>query len=256
MPERSTDADGGIDKTCRHCQEAVEAGTAIVICPACGSIHHQQCWSEHGGCATAGCAHAPAAASPAASPAESERPHRGGQCPTCGYMLTPFDDVCPRCEEIKLRAATAEQSAPAAAGAGRGPSIGGLAAAAPGYGVLEVSPGAMAQAQPGIAGWNWGAFQLTLFWAAAMNRWGWFAALLIANPLTFGLFGLGASIYLGVKGNELAWESRQWLSLEQFLDTQRVWNAWGKALFIVSAVLCGLYLLAAVIMVAAGGFSG
>lgn len=171
--------------------------------------------------------------------------------------MTPFDKTCPRCENMGERGAAPGQhpgtgqtfSAPT------GLAVPAYAAAGPGYGVPQSSTVLPGQAPAEVVGWNWGAFQLSLFWAAAMNRWGWFAAILVAHPLTCGLFGLVAAIHLGMKGNELAWESRQWQSVEHFLDTQRVWNAWGKGLFIASVILFGLYMLLMLIAAATGGLS-
>jgi len=91
-----------------------------------------------------------------------------------------------------------------------------------------------------IKGWNWGAFQCSLLWAAAMNRWGWFAVCFI--PYCGAWI---AAIYLGIKGNELAWQSRQWRNIEHFKETQAVWNSWGKALFAISIVVFILYVIVA-----------
>ncbi|AFY48941.1 serine/threonine protein kinase [Nostoc sp. PCC 7524] len=67
-----------------------------------------------------------------------------------------------------------------------------------------------------IQGWNWGAFLLPWFW-------------LWSNQVWFGLFcfvpqiGWIMTIALGAKGNEWAWKSRHWRSIEQFKDHQRGW---------------------------------
>ncbi len=88
--------------------------------------------------------------------------------------------------------------------------------------------------------WNWGAFALSLFWAAAMNQWAWFALCFLPYANIIVIF------YLAIKGNELAWKSRRWDSLEQFQATQAVWNNWGIAIFIIHTVLIGLIIIATI----------
>lgn len=67
-----------------------------------------------------------------------------------------------------------------------------------------------------ILGWNWGAFLLPWLW-----MW--------PNQVWFGSFcfvpqiGWAMAIALGAKGNEWAWKSRQWRSIEQFKAHQRGW---------------------------------
>ncbi|NDJ23562.1 protein kinase [Nostoc sp. B(2019)] len=67
-----------------------------------------------------------------------------------------------------------------------------------------------------ILGWNWGAFLLPWLW-------------LWPNQVWFGLFcfvpqiGWVMAIALGAKGNEWAWKSRQWRSIEHFKAHQRGW---------------------------------
>jgi len=113
--------------------------------------------------------------------------------------------------------------------------------------------------------WNWGAFFLAVFWTAAHNLWGWFAALLLSGPILgiligmlavlFGVFALLLLpllpflligllvglllvwIYLGARGNELAWSRRRFDSVEHFLRVQRAWKIAGFICFIVFWVL-------------------
>ncbi|WP_414544632.1 serine/threonine protein kinase [Nostoc sp. CCY0012] len=67
-----------------------------------------------------------------------------------------------------------------------------------------------------IQGWNWGAFLLPWLWLWTNNVW-------------YGLFcfvpqiGWIMAIALGTKGNEWAWRSRKWRSIEQFKAHQRGW---------------------------------
>ncbi|MBE9210812.1 serine/threonine protein kinase [Nostoc sp. LEGE 06077] len=67
-----------------------------------------------------------------------------------------------------------------------------------------------------ILGWNWGAFLLPWFW-------------LWTNQVWCGLFcfvpqiGWFMAIAMGAKGNEWAWKSRQWRSIQHFKEHQRGW---------------------------------
>ncbi len=67
-----------------------------------------------------------------------------------------------------------------------------------------------------IKGWNWGAFLLPYLWPFTNNVW-------------FGLISLIPNvgwlmaIALGSRGNEWAWKSRKWRSIEQFKAHQRGW---------------------------------
>ena len=101
------------------------------------------------------------------------------------------------------------------------------------------------------AGFNWGAFWLNWIWGIGNNVWISFVVLVL--PLIW-------NIYLGVKGNELAWLNREWESVEQFKQTQAVWSKWGWIIFIVQLVLtiiiwtiAGAIILAALGIAAAEG---
>ncbi|MBE9007258.1 serine/threonine protein kinase [Fortiea sp. LEGE XX443] len=67
-----------------------------------------------------------------------------------------------------------------------------------------------------VLGWNWGAFLMPWFW-------------LWTNQVWCGLFcfvpqiGWCMAIAMGAKGNEWAWRSRQWRSIEHFKAHQRGW---------------------------------
>ena len=57
--------------------------------------------------------------------------------------------------------------------------------------------------------------------------------------------GLIVSIYLGIKGRELAWKNKKWDSLEHFNQVQRSWTKW-SLIVIVGALVIGI--LAAVFL--------
>ena len=85
-----------------------------------------------------------------------------------------------------------------------------------------------------LRGWNWGAFVLSWIWGIANKSY----ISLLVIPLSFIPFlGLGMSVYLGVKGNELAWKNRQFSSLDQFRQIQKTWSYWGIALFASTCLL-------------------
>ncbi|MEH1882259.1 serine/threonine protein kinase [Nostoc sp.] len=67
-----------------------------------------------------------------------------------------------------------------------------------------------------ILGWNWGAFLMPWFWMWPNQVW---CGLFCFIPQISGLM----AIALGAKGNEWAWKSRRWSSIEQFKAHQRGW---------------------------------
>ncbi|WGV26675.1 serine/threonine protein kinase [Halotia branconii] len=67
-----------------------------------------------------------------------------------------------------------------------------------------------------IKGWNWGAFLFGAFWSVGNKVW---IGLLCFIPYV----GLIMAIILGIKGNEWAWKSRRWASIEAFKANQKTW---------------------------------
>jgi hypothetical protein len=108
---------------------------------------------------------------------------------------------------------------------------------------------------PHVRGWNWGAFFLPWIWAfahgsallAVLALLGWFAG---------GIVGLAIAIYLGVKGNELAWMHRPFQSLEHFREVQRIWRNWGIALFLLQVFMVVLILIVTILLrlINSGGY--
>ncbi len=96
--------DGAI---CPICQTQIATEDYYVECPECAQTHHQECWSEIGGCGTYGCKEAPSAEKdeqsvqqPLTAWGDTKR------CPACGeeiksialrcrYCQTDFDSVDP-----------------------------------------------------------------------------------------------------------------------------------------------------------------
>src|ERR687885_1931369 len=71
-----------------------------------------------------------------------------------------------------------------------------------------------------IKGWNWGAFLMPYLWPFTNKVW---IGLIALVPQ----IGWLMAIALGVKGNEWAWKSRRWRSIEQFKAHQRGWTIAG-----------------------------
>jgi hypothetical protein len=90
-----------------------------------------------------------------------------------------------------------------------------------------------------LKGWNWGAFLLTWIWGISNEVW---LALLALIPLP--MMRLVMAIILGIKGNEWAWRSKKWDSIEHFRRTQRIWLIWGiVALFLPFILITGIALI-------------
>lgn len=77
-----------------------------------------------------------------------------------------------------------------------------------------------------IKGWNWGAFFLGWFWAIAYRVW---VGVLAIIP---GI-GFFVAIYLGIKGNELAWQSGNWQDVDKFKAGQKTCGIIGLVFWIV-----------------------
>ncbi|AUT03910.1 serine/threonine protein kinase [Nostoc sp. CENA543] len=81
-----------------------------------------------------------------------------------------------------------------------------------------------------IKGWNWGAFLLGVFWSIGNKVW---IGLLCFVPYV----GFIMAIVLGIKGNEWAWKSKRWASIEAFKANQRTWAIVGISLTVVSVII-------------------
>jgi len=74
-----------------------------------------------------------------------------------------------------------------------------------------------------IKGWNWGAFLGLYLWCIVNRVWiGLLLFLLGIIPIIGTIIVFIFSIYFGIKGNELAWRSRRWKSIQSFKRTQRI----------------------------------
>lgn len=79
--------------------------------------------------------------------------------------------------------------------------------------------------------WNWGAFYFSWLWGVCN---GVYWPLLMFIPVIGWITIPFIVIYLGVKGNELAWQKRKWDSAEHFTATQHKWAVAALCMFILS----------------------
>lgn len=88
---------------------------------------------------------------------------------------------------------------------------------------------------------NFAAFIFNWIWGVANNTYIPLliipAALLYFIPIIGPLLVIGIQIWFGIKGNEWAWQNKQWDSVEDFLRVQKRWNIAGYIFFFVPAVI-------------------
>jgi Pentapeptide repeats (8 copies) len=83
-----------------------------------------------------------------------------------------------------------------------------------------------------IRKWNWGGFLLPGFWFLSNQVWGGFWLwILVMIPGFNALAILCFAIAFGANGNEYAWKSRRWNSIQDFRAHQRAWAIAGFALW-------------------------
>jgi hypothetical protein len=117
---------------------------------------------------------------------------------------------------------------------------------------VQLPSGNDAAALRQLGRWNWGAFFLTWIWAFAhrLTPLGVVAlvpdvlwALRVSGIVSSGLYrlefsaGIVLSVYLAVKGNQLAWRRRSFHDLQHFREVQRVWRNWGLGYFAVNMAI-------------------
>lgn len=88
------------------------------------------------------------------------------------------------------------------------------------------------QLPAGIKGWCWGGFLLNWVWAIRFRVW-W--GLLALIPLV----GLPVTVWLGIKGRELAWRRGNWTSVQAFNDAQRKWSIGGAVIAVLACLIYG-----------------
>ncbi len=99
-----------------------------------------------------------------------------------------------------------------------------------------------------IQRWNWSAFILGPIWGIVHGLWWTTLGFLPLLPLpptlrSIGFIVLfGVMIILGLKGNEMAWRSKQWESPEKFLAVQQRWTTW-SIIFAIGALVAFILFL-------------
>lgn len=77
-------------------------------------------------------------------------------------------------------------------------------------------------------GFNWGAFWLSWVWGLANGVY--ISLIVFLLPVVW-------QIYLGLKGNQLAWNHRQFTDFDHFREVQRTWAKWGWIVAILTVLL-------------------
>lgn len=87
---------------------------------------------------------------------------------------------------------------------------------------------------------NWGALLLGWIWALGMKN-------ILAFLLCFFTGGIGNIICL-FTGNQWAWQSRHFASIEEFKQVQKAWTVWGLAISLIVIGIALLGIILAIIM--------
>ncbi len=96
---------------------------------------------------------------------------------------------------------------------------------------------------------NWGAFFFTWIWG--LNHKAYITLIVIVLgciPFIGAFVNLGLAIWFGTKGNQWAWESGRFSSIEDMMECQRIWAKWALWWFVIGIVVGILYLIVAVPM--------
>jgi hypothetical protein len=139
-------------------------------------------------------------------------------CPKCGAENPDGSVFCQGCG-FQLAEETSAESTTAAPGYDPNPAT-GMAAAPP----------------ASAAGWTFAGFIPFGIFAFLNGNMMMGIIGLAVNILLCPLY-IAYSIYIGIAGRKLAWENRQFSSVEEFESTMKAWNMWGMILLVVGIVL-------------------
>ena len=103
--------------------------------------------------------------------------------------------------------------------------------------------GSRAAVPSGLGDFNWGGFLLTWIWGIGNNVW--WSFLVFIPYLGF----LVMPWVLAFKGNEWAWQSKRWESVEHFKKVQHTWTVWGWVLTIALTTITVTIIVVATILV-------
>ena len=100
-----------------------------------------------------------------------------------------------------------------------------------------------AEIPPEIKRWNWAAFLMPSVWGLfsgvpiAVVLW---AAVFLPAPFGQIVLLVGA-VFLGAKGNEIAWRGKNWESVDHFIKFQKQWSTWAIRISVAFLVLALVY---------------
>ena len=228
--------------SCTRCGERlIEVDTdtpsplGLVSCARCGGANNTRagyCWV----CGTEMNDAVRLSPVPRVAPARAA----GKYQPDLNPISVPVPSSESKDEVADLRGPAAPDSVP---GMGTGPTVGPSADEYATADEPEENTSGMRNAEVPrqIKGWNWAAFLLTPIWgifsgvpiAALM-----FAVYLPFFPdlLRFAAL-LGGSLFLGFRGNELAWRGKKWRSVKHFKEVQQRWLVWSIGLNLAGLII-------------------
>jgi len=105
-------------------------------------------------------------------------------------------------------------------------------------------------AQYSQPGWSWGGFCFSLLFAIAIRRYVylWFLLGMVLPPINFVVV-IGLMIYFGMKGRELAAESKIFTSRDQYVGFMKGIDHAGKVLALFYGILIIVGILASTVLV-------
>jgi|GEM_PF-5134319 len=87
-----------------------------------------------------------------------------------------------------------------------------------------------------MSGWNWGACAFHGIWMYCFGMQ--LAGILVFLSTCFiPCASLVVPIYLGIKGDDLAWRYRHFENFDQFREITGIWNKWGIGFIVIVSVL-------------------
>jgi hypothetical protein len=92
---------GELGRLCSVCQTSIAALERVGSCPACSSVHHDECWRENGGCAVYGCSLMPQTVKEVEAPTSGAwwgQDHK--DCAQCGRSIRAAARRCKHCGAV------------------------------------------------------------------------------------------------------------------------------------------------------------
>lgn len=156
------------------------------------------------------------------------------KCPQCGSMISTKAAVCPKCGY----AANGSMQNHGGSNQPYYPSQQSMQHNYPPEPSVVYGPPVPSQEKE-LSKWNWGAFLLNWIWGLGNGVY-WPIVIIITSfiPYYIGAIAhLGICIYLGVKGNHLAWNAKKWNNWDYFLNAQKKWTRAGWWVLAISIIL-------------------